>query len=145
MPKSPPSDNFLSQVKPYEADPGEEYMNPRQRAHFTEILNQWKDELLQDLDRSESSMQNDASKLADPSDSATREEEFNIELRTRDRERKLIKKIDSTLASIEREEYGWCERCGVEIGIARLEARPTASLCVECKTLAEIEERHIAR
>jgi DnaK suppressor protein len=88
-------------------------------------------------------MQEEAANFADPADRATQEEEFSLELRARDRERKLIKKIDETLQLIEENEYGWCESCGVEIGIRRLEARPTATLCIDCKTLAEIKEKQI--
>ena len=86
-------------------------------------------------------MKEEAANFADPADRATQEEEFSLELRARDRERKLIKKIDETLQLIEDNEYGWCDSCGVEIGIRRLEARPTASLCIDCKTLAEIREK----
>jgi DnaK suppressor protein len=88
-------------------------------------------------------MQDESSSLPDPNDRATQEEEFSIELRTRDRERKLIRKIDSTLKTIDSGDYGYCEECGVDIGIRRLEARPTATLCIDCKTLAEIKERQI--
>jgi DnaK suppressor protein len=88
-------------------------------------------------------MQDEAANFPDPADRASQEEEFSLELRARDRERKLIKKIDETLQLIEDNEYGWCDSCGVEIGIRRLEARPTATLCIDCKTLAEIKEKQI--
>jgi len=88
-------------------------------------------------------MQDEAANVPDPADRASQEEEFSLELRARDRERKLIKKIDETLQLIEDNEYGWCDSCGVEIGIRRLEARPTATLCIDCKTLAEIKEKQI--
>ncbi|AYN95940.1 MULTISPECIES: RNA polymerase-binding protein DksA [Pseudomonas] len=129
--------------EPYQEESGEEYMSERMRAHFTNILNKWKQELREEVDRTVSHMKEDAGSHADPADRATQEEEFSFELRTRDRERKLIKKIDETLQLIEDNEYGWCDSCGIEIGIRRLEARPTASLCIDCKTLAEIKEKQI--
>ena len=129
--------------EPYQEESGEEYMSERMRAHFTNILNKWKQELREEVDRTVSHMKEDADSHADPADRATQEEEFSFELRTRDRERKLIKKIDETLQLIEDNEYGWCDSCGIEIGIRRLEARPTASLCIDCKTLAEIKEKQI--
>ena len=126
---------------PYEIREGEEYMNDDQQEHFRNILLSWKQELMEEVDRTMHHMQEDAANYADPSDRATQEEEFSLELRTRDRERKLIKKIDQTLDRIEKDDYGFCDQCGVEIGIRRLEARPTATLCIDCKTLAEIRER----
>jgi DnaK suppressor protein len=113
------------------------------RAHFSGILQAWKLELMQEVDRTVHHMQDEAANFADPSDRASQEEEFSLELRARDRERKLIKKIDETLQLIESNDYGWCDSCGVEIGIRRLEARPTATLCIDCKTLAEIREKQI--
>lgn len=127
--------------EPYQPTKGEEYMSERMRAHFTAILNRWKQELREEVDRTVHHMKEEAANFADPADRATQEEEFSLELRARDRERKLIKKIDETLQLIEDNEYGWCDSCGVEIGIRRLEARPTASLCIDCKTLAEIREK----
>jgi len=127
--------------EPYQPTKGEEYMSERMRAHFTAILNKWKQELREEVDRTVHHMKEEAANFADPADRATQEEEFSLELRARDRERKLIKKIDETLQLIEDNEYGWCDSCGVEIGIRRLEARPTASLCIDCKTLAEIREK----
>ncbi|SDT86980.1 RNA polymerase-binding protein DksA [Halopseudomonas salegens] len=126
---------------PYKEAKGEEYMNERQLMHFTEILNGWKRELMEEVDRTVHHMKDDAANFPDPADRASQEEEFSLELRTRDRERKLIKKIDQTLQRIEDEDYGFCDSCGIEIGIRRLEARPTATLCIDCKTLAEIKER----
>lgn len=114
-----------------------------QRAHFTNILQQWKRELMTEVDRTVSHMKDDAANFPDPADRASQEEEFSLELRTRDRERKLIKKIDQMLQRIEEGDYGFCDSCGVEIGIRRLEARPTAALCIDCKTLAEIKERQL--
>ena len=128
---------------PYKEEKGEEYMNERQLAHFADILNGWKRELMEEVDRTVSYMQDEAANFPDPADRASQEEEFSLELRTRDRERKLIKKIDQTLQRIEDDDYGFCDSCGVEIGIRRLEARPTATLCIDCKTLAEIKEKQI--
>ena len=126
---------------PYKPKRGEEYMNEKQREHFKAILSTWKAELMQEVDRTVSHMKDEAANFPDPADRATQEEEFSLELRTRDRERKLIKKIDSTVERIEQDDYGFCDACGVEIGIQRLEARPTATLCIDCKTLAEIKEK----
>jgi len=127
--------------KPYQQGKDEEYMSEGMRAHFAAILNAWKMELMQEVDRTVHHMQDEAANFPDPVDRASQEEEFSIELRTRDRERKLIKKIDEALQRIEDNEYGWCESCGVEIGLRRLEARPTATQCIDCKTLAEIKEK----
>jgi DnaK suppressor protein len=129
--------------EPYKEAKGEEYMSDGMRAHFTGILNKWKLELMQEVDRTVHHMQDEAANFPDPADRASQEEEFSLELRARDRERKLIKKIDETLQLIEDNDYGWCDSCGVEIGIRRLEARPTATLCIDCKTLAEIKEKQI--
>jgi DnaK suppressor protein len=126
---------------PYKPKRGEEYMNEKQREHFKAILLNWKTELMQEVDRTVSHMKDEAANFPDPADRATQEEEFSLELRTRDRERKLIKKIDSTVERIDQDDYGFCDACGVEVGIQRLEARPTATLCIDCKTLDEIKER----
>ena len=126
---------------PYKPKRGEEYMNEKQREHFRNILLKWKSELMQEVDRTVTHMKDEAANFPDPADRATQEEEFSLELRTRDRERKLIKKIDSTMERIEQDDYGFCDACGVEIGIKRLEARPTANLCIDCKTLDEIKEK----
>lgn len=127
--------------EPYKPKRGEEYMSDAQLDHFKNILLKWKGELMQEVDRTVTHMKDEAANFPDPADRATQEEEFSLELRTRDRERKLIKKIDSTIERLEQEDYGFCDACGVEIGIKRLEARPTATLCIDCKTLAEIKER----
>jgi len=140
MPKSK-TDNQFRNFQPYTPKRGEEYMSPGQVAHFRNILNQWKEQLMEEVDRTVSHMKDEAANFPDPADRATQEEEFNLELRTRDRERKLIKKIESTLELIDKNDYGYCETCGVDIGIKRLEARPTATLCIDCKTLAEIKEK----
>ncbi|WP_163835814.1 RNA polymerase-binding protein DksA [Spartinivicinus ruber] len=133
--------NLLKSFTPYQAKEGEEYMNEKQLAHFAGILQTWKTELMEEVDRTVSHMKDEAANFPDPADRASQEEEFSLELRTRDRERKLIKKIEKTLERIEGDDYGFCDACGVEIGIRRLEARPTATLCIDCKTLAEIKER----
>ena len=135
--------NILHGVAPYVISKGEEYMNEKQQAHFKLILKAWRTELMEEVDRTVSHMKDEAANFPDPSDRATQEEEFSLELRTRDRERKLIKKIDKTLVRIEEDDYGFCDQCGIDIGIRRLEARPTAELCVDCKTLDEIREKQI--
>ena len=135
--------NILHGVAPYVISKGEEYMNEKQQEHFKLILKAWRTELMQEVDRTVSHMKDEAANFPDPSDRATQEEEFSLELRTRDRERKLIKKIDKTLVRIEEDDYGFCDQCGIDIGIRRLEARPTAELCVDCKTLDEIREKQI--
>ncbi len=135
----------ISGFEPYVETAGEEYMGKPMREHFTKILNKWKQDLMQEVDRTVDHMKDEAANFPDPADRASQEEEFSLELRARDRERKLIKKIDKTLQLIKDEEYGWCESCGVEIGIRRLEARPTADMCVDCKTLAEIKEKQVGK
>jgi DnaK suppressor protein len=132
----------LSTFTPYQEKSGEEYMNDAQVAHFRSILDNWKADLMEEVDRTVNHMQDDAANFPDPNDRATQEEEFTLELRTRDRERKLIKKISQSLDDIDSSDYGFCESCGTEIGIRRLEARPTANLCIDCKTLAEIREKN---
>lgn len=126
---------------PYKEKKGEEYMNEKQREHFKLLLTAWRKELMEEVDRTVTHMKDEAANFPDPADRATQEEEFSLELRARDRERKLIRKIDSTIETIDADDYGYCEQCGVDIGIRRLEARPTASLCVDCKTLDEIREK----
>ena len=128
---------------PYEVKEGEEYMNEDQVEHFRNILQNWKNELMREVDRTVHHMQDEAANFPDPNDRATQESEFSLELRTRDRERKLIKKIEEAMENLERGDYGYCETCGVEIGLRRLEARPTATQCIDCKTLDEIRERQI--
>ncbi len=128
-------------IKPYIEKKGEEYMSEAQVEHFRKILNAWKRDLMEEVDRTVHHMQDEAANFPDPNDRATQESEFSMELRARDRERKLIKKIDEALMHLENDEYGYCEACGIEIGIRRLEARPTATLCIDCKTLDEIREK----
>jgi len=131
-----------SKFTPYVASKDEEYMGDKQIAHFRAILEKWKSELMEEVSRTVNHMQDDAANFPDPNDRATQEEEFTLELRTRDRERKLVKKIKQSLEDINSGDYGFCESCGTDIGILRLEARPTANLCIDCKTLAEIRERN---
>lgn len=143
MPAPENKTDVFSTFVPYEPSADEEYMSDAQLQHFKQILLQWKQELMEEVDRTVDHMKEDASNFADPADRATQEEEFSLELRTRDRERKLIKKIDKTVDAIEADDYGFCESCGIEIGIRRLEARPTATQCIDCKTLAEIKESQV--
>ena len=133
----------IAGVEPYKEQPGEEYMNDRLKSDFRKILTAWRDMLRSEVDRTVGHMKNEAANFPDPLDRASQEEEFALELRARDRERKLIKKIEKTLNKIDRDEFGYCDQCGIEIGIKRLEARPTADLCVDCKALAEIKEKQL--
>ncbi|KXW55269.1 RNA polymerase-binding protein DksA [Ferrovum sp. PN-J185] len=135
----------LKQFKPYVPKKGESYMNKKQLEHFQALLEDWKSELSQDIDRTVHTMQDEATVFADPNDRASQESDMALELRNRDRERKLIKKIDETIAKIEAGDYGYCASCGVEIGLNRLQARPTASLCIDCKQLEEMRERQVAK
>lgn len=132
-------------IQPYAPKKGEEYMNAKQRAHFRKILDALKGELSQDIDRTVHTMQDEATVFADPNDRASQESDIALELRNRDRERKLIKKIDEMIARIDADDYGFCDKCGVEIGLKRLEARPTATLCIDCKTLDELREKQVAK
>jgi DnaK suppressor protein len=142
-PRPKGASNAPGSFAPYELKKGEDYMNDRQKDHFKKILLNWRAELMQEVDRTVHHMQDEAANPPDPADRATLEEEFSIELRTRDRERRLIKKIDSTIELIANDDYGYCDSCGVEIGIRRLEARPTANKCIDCKTLDEIKEKQL--
>lgn len=130
-------------IPPYQEKKGEEYMGPSQIEHFRNILETWKAKLIEEMERTVHHMRDEAANFPDPNDRASQESDFALELRTRDRERKLIKKIEESLRSLDNNEYGFCEMCGIEIGIRRLEARPTATLCIDCKTLDEIRERQI--
>ena len=136
-------DSQFRNFTPYQPKKSEHYMNDAQLANFRDILNNWRTELMEEVDRTVHHMQDEAANFPDPADRATQEEEFSIELRTRDRERKLIKKIDQTVDRVDQEDYGYCDTCGIEIGLRRLEARPTATQCVDCKSLDEIKERQI--
>ncbi len=128
-------------IEPYQPDRGEDYMNEEQLEHFRKILTAWKRELMFEVERTVHHMQDEAANFPDPNDRATQESEFGLELRTRDRERKLLRKIDSALARIDDGSYGYCEETGEEIGLKRLEARPVATLCLEAQERRELAER----
>ena len=128
-------------IAPYKPKRGEEYMSDAQLEHFREILSAWKRELMYEVDRTVHHMQDEAANFPDPNDRATQESEFGLELRTRDRERKLLRKIDSALARIDEGSYGYCDETGEEIGLKRLEARPVATLCLEAQERRELAER----
>ncbi len=128
-------------IEPYKPARGEEYMSDDQLDHFRQILNAWKRELMFEVDRTVHHMQDEAANFPDPNDRATQESEFGLELRTRDRERKLLRKIDSALQRIEDGSYGFCDETGEEIGLKRLEARPVATLCLEAQERRELAER----
>jgi len=139
-----PSTNLLAgprNVKPYIPRRGEQYMSKEQLEHFRTILNNWKRDLMQEVDRTVLHMKDEAANFPDPNDRATQESEFSLELRTRDRERKLIRKIDEALKRIDDGTYGYCIETGEEIGIKRLEARPVATLCVEAQERRERREK----
>jgi DnaK suppressor protein len=140
-----PDDTLYKHFKPYTPAKGEEYMSGGQLAHFRSILEAARREMMEDIERTVHTMQDEHTVFADPNDRASQESEMALELRNRDRERRLIKKINETLARIDDAEYGYCDSCGVEIGLKRLEARPTATLCIDCKTLEEIRERQMAK
>jgi len=129
------------QIAPYVEKKDEEYMSEGQKAHVEAILLAWRKSLMEEVDRTVTLMKDEAANFPDPADRASQEEEFSIELRSRDRERRLIKKIEDGLERLSDPDFGYCEACGIEIGLRRLEARPTASLCIDCKTLSEIKER----
>lgn len=143
MPHSAPRSSMVGPVEiaPYQPGVTEEYMSPEQLEHFRLILNQWKDLLMLEVDSTVGHMKEEAILYPDPLDRAAQEEGFNLELRTRDRERRLIKKIEMSLDKIDNGEYGFCQSCGTEIGLRRLEARPTADKCIDCKTFEEIREK----
>ncbi len=133
------------QFPPYAAKKGEAYMNDKQKAHFREILQSLREELVEDIELTVHTMQDEATVFADPNDRASHDSDMALELRNRDRERKLIKKIDEAIARLDEDEYGYCNMCGIEIGMKRLEARPTATLCIDCKTLEEHREKQIGK
>lgn len=142
--KKAPQPVLFGGIKPYKPRKGEKYMNKSQREHFRAILEAWRAELIEEVARTVHAMQDETINHPDPNDRASQETDMSLELRSRDRERKLLKKIDEALKQIENGEYGYCEKCGVEIGIRRLEARPTAKQCIDCKTLEEIREKQQA-
>ena len=132
---------FLASIKPYALKKNEKYMNARQKQHFVAILDSWAEQLQIEQDRTADKIQDNVSNFPDESDRATHEEEFTLELRTRERERKLLSKINESIDDLKSNDYGFCASCGIEIGIRRLEARPTATRCIDCKTIEEIHER----
>jgi|TARA_B100000902_G_scaffold378163_1_gene411148 DnaK suppressor protein len=132
---------FLASIKPYVLKKNEKYMNAKQQKHFQDILGTWKEQLQIEQDRTADKIQQNVSHFPDESDRATHEEEFTLELRTRERERKLLSKINESIDDLKSDDYGYCSSCGIEIGIRRLEARPTATRCIDCKTIEEIHER----
>lgn len=131
-------------IAPYTPGDDEPYMNADQEAHFRQILSAWRQELMEEVDRTVGHMKVESVHCPDPNDRATQESDMDLELRTRERERRLLAKIDSTLKKIDEHEYGYCNVCGDAIGIGRLEARPTAELCIDCKTQQEADEHQFA-
>jgi DnaK suppressor protein len=128
-------------VAPYQVKDGERYMNSEQEAHFRTVLQAWRAELMAEVDRTVDHMKVDTVLCADPNDRATQESDMGMELRTRERERKLLGKINKALRKLDDHDYGFCATCGAEIGVGRLDARPTAELCITCKTRQEHQER----
>lgn len=141
--KKKEADLLVGGIKPYQARKGEKYMNSKQMEHFSSILNAWRADLENEIDRTIHQLQIEPTAEADPNDRASLETDISLELRSRDREGKLIKKILESLNRIGEGEYGFCDTCGVDIGVQRLEARPTAELCIDCKTLDEIREKQM--
>ena len=132
-----------SKIAPYKSKKNEKYMSAAMKKHFIAVLLLWKEHLKEEMQKTFDHLRTKGETYADPIDRASQEEEFAFELRTRDRERKLINKIAISIEQIKQDEYGWCESCGDEIGIKRLEARPTATHCIDCKTLDEIKEKQL--
>lgn len=135
--------NNKSKIAPYKAKKNEKYMSAAMKRHFTAVLLNWKEHLKEEMRKTFDHLKSKDESYADPIDRASQEEEFAFELRTRDRETKLTRKINFSLEKIKYDEFGWCEDCGVEIGVKRLEARPTATLCIDCKSLDEIKEKQL--
>ena len=133
--------NFSSTFQPYKSKKNEKYMNANQKKHFENILQAWKNALNEEQEKTENLIQSDQGNFPDSVDRASKEEEFMLELRKRDRERKLISKIEQSMKDLADNMYGFCDTCGIEIGIKRLEARPTATQCIDCKTIEEIKEK----
>ena len=140
-PKKYEEAQFLASIKPYALKKNEKYMNAKQKKHFLTILDSWAEQLQIEQNRTADKIQDNVSNFPDESDRATHEEEFTLELRTRERERKLLSKINESIDDLKSNDYGYCASCGIEIGIRRLEARPTATRCIDCKTIEEIHER----
>ena len=129
----------------YKLKTGEAYMSKAQRNHFKKILTQLRGELIEDIEKTVQTMQDEVTVFADPNDRASQESDMALELRNRDRESRLISKIDSALDRIEKNDYGFCDICGEEIGIRRLEVRPTATMCLDCKEIEEKKEKQLAK
>jgi DnaK suppressor protein len=132
---------FLASINPYSVKKNEKYMSARQKKHFQSILQNWQEQLQYEQDRTADKIQDNVTNFPDEADRATHEEEFTLEMRTRERERKLLSKINESIDDLKQNDYGYCTSCGIEIGIRRLEARPTATRCIDCKTIEEIHER----
>ena len=130
-------------VSSYKGRKGEKYMSAAMKRHFNIVLLEWREHLKEEMQKTFNHLKNKGESYADPIDRASQEEEFAFELRTRDRERKLINKIASSIEQIKQNDYGYCHDCGCEIGVKRLEARPTATHCIDCKTLDEIKEKQL--
>jgi|TARA_B100001057_G_scaffold270527_1_gene270711 DnaK suppressor protein len=136
--------NDKSKIAPYKPKKNEKYMSAAMKKHFIAVLLLWKEHLKEEMQKTFNHLRAKGETYADPIDRASQEEEFAFELRTRDRERKLINKIAISIEQIKQDDYGWCESCGDEIGVKRLEARPTATHCIDCKTLDEIKEKQLS-
>ena len=133
----------VTPVSSYKGRKGEKYMSAAMKKHFNAVLIEWREHLRDEMQKTFDHLKNKGESYADPIDRASQEEEFAFELRTRDRERKLLNKIASSLEQIKQDDYGYCYACGIEIGVKRLEARPTATHCIDCKTLDEIKEKQL--
>jgi DnaK suppressor protein len=141
--KAPTAKKHSTPLSSYQGRKGEIYMSAAMKKHFTAVLMEWREHLKEEMQKTFAHLKNKGESYADPIDRASQEEEFAFELRTRDRERKLINKIAMSLDQIKQDDYGYCYACGIEIGVKRLEARPTATHCVDCKTLDEIKEKQL--
>ena len=135
--------NNKSKIAAYKTKKGEKYMSAAMKKHFVAVLLLWREHLTDEMQKTFDHLKTKGETYADPMDRASQEEEFAFELRTRDRERKLINKIGISVEKVKQDDYGWCDSCGDEIGVKRLEARPTATHCIHCKTLDEIKERQL--
>ena len=141
--KAPTAKKHSTPLSSYQGRKGEIYMSAAMKKHFTAVLMEWREHLKEEMQKTFAHLKNKGESYADPIDRASQEEEFAFELRTRDRERKLINKIAISLDQIKQDDYGYCYACGIEIGVKRLEARPTATHCVDCKTLVEIKDKQL--
>ena len=142
-PKKTTTKKRTTPISSYKGRKGEKYMSAAMKKHFNAVLIEWREHLREEMQKTFDHLKNKGESYADPIDRASQEEEFAFELRTRDRERKLINKIAGSLEQIKQDDYGYCYACGIEIGVKRLEARPTATHCIDCKTLDEIKEKQL--